>query len=278
MDPKQNSSDVLAHEFLRSVQIMARLRAPGGCPWDREQTFASIRRHTLEETYEVLDAIDREHWPDVKDELGDLLLQVLFYAEMAEEAHYFTLHNVLENLNAKLIRRHPHVFGDADAAKTPEGALANWEAIKRAEKQSQPSAQKTPSLLDSVPRSLPALLESEKISKKAASIGFDWSNAEDVLLKVDEELAELRAAILENDAAHVEEELGDLLFSVANLARKLKLTPELALRACNRKFRSRFLHMEQSCASDRPLESYSSAELEALWVQAKRRESSGKER
>jgi ATP diphosphatase len=276
MKQQPEETSLLAQEFLRAVEIMARLRAPGGCPWDRAQSFASIRRHTIEEAYEVLDAIDREHWPDLQDELGDLLLQVLFYAEMAAEANHFTLGSVLENLNAKLIRRHPHVFGDADAAKTPEGALANWEAIKRAEKQAKSSAQSSahaaPSMLDTVPQSLPALLEAEKLGKKAARVGFDWPSADAVLLKVDEELAELRDAITENDAAHIEEELGDLLFSVANLARKLKLTPEMALRASSRKFRSRFQQMEQSAAPGRPLESYASAELEALWVQAKRRE------
>ncbi len=262
----------LAQEFLRSVEIMARLRAPGGCPWDRAQSFTSIRKHTIEEAYEVLDAIDRENWPDLLDELGDLLLQVLFYAEMAAEAGYFTLQAVLENLNAKLIRRHPHVFGDVDAANTPEGALANWEAIKRAEKLASTSTQPTASMLDAVPQSLPALLEAEKLAKKAASIGFDWPSADPVLLKVDEELAELRAAMAEGHAAHIEEELGDLFFSVANLARKLKHSPELALRASNRKFRSRFRQMEQSVAPGKPLESYSAAELETLWVQAKHRE------
>ncbi len=278
MNAQPERTTDLAQEFLRSVEIMARLRAPGGCPWDRAQNFTSIRKHTIEEAYEVLDAIDRENWPDLLDELGDLLLQVLFYAEMAAEAGHFTLQAVLENLNAKLIRRHPHVFGDVDAAKTPEGALANWEAIKRAEKLASTSAQPAASMLDAVPQSLPALLEAEKLAKKAASIGFDWPSAEPVLLKVDEELAELRAAMAEDHAAHIEEELGDLFFSVANLARKLKHSPELALRASNRKFRNRFRQMEQSAAPDRTLESYSTAELESLWVQAKRREASVKER
>ncbi|HUZ05364.1 MAG TPA: nucleoside triphosphate pyrophosphohydrolase [Acidobacteriaceae bacterium] len=258
--------------FLQAVAIMARLRAPGGCPWDREQTFASIQRHTLEETYEVLDAIDRENWPDLKDELGDLLLQVLFYAEMAQEADYFTLRDVLENLNAKLIRRHPHVFGDLQGVDKADTVLSNWEAIKQTEKAARAQDVKNASLLDEVPRAFPALLEADKIGKKAASVGFDWTSAEEVLHKLEEEIAELRAAITAQDRAQQEEELGDVLFTVVNLSRKLKLAAEFSLRAGNQKFRRRFHRMEEIAARGKPLEACSASELEALWNQAKREE------
>jgi nucleoside triphosphate diphosphatase len=267
--------------FQESVAIMARLRGPGGCPWDREQNFATIRKYTLEETYEVLDAIEREHWADVAEELGDLLLQVLFYAEMGDEAGYFSIVDVLGHLNRKLIRRHPHVFGDqasaaagnraqVDAATATEasGVLANWEAIKRAEK-AQDGA--SVSLLDEVPRSFPALLEAAKLGGKAAKVGFDWPDRAGLLEKVEEECREIEAAVESGTAAHaVEDEVGDLLFTVVNLARHLKVDPELALRRSNGKFRRRFAAMEQ--ASDRRLSEHTAGELEALWAQAKQQE------
>ena len=265
---------------------MARLRGPGGCPWDREQSFATIRRYTLEETYEVLDAIEREHWTDLAEELGDLLLQVLFYAQMGDEAGYFSILDVLGHLNRKLIRRHPHVFGEAasaaagnraqvDAATATEstGVLANWEAIKRAEKSQDKTAA---SLLDEVPRSFPALLEAAKIGGKAAKIGFDWPDRAGLLEKVEEECREIEAEVrkeeIQSGAAGeaVEGEVGDLLFTVVNLARHLKVDPELALRRSNAKFRRRFAAMEQ--ASDRALNERSPDELEVLWAQAKQRE------
>jgi MazG family protein len=268
--------------FQESVAIMARLRGPGGCPWDREQSFATIRKYTLEETYEVLDAIEREHWDDLGEELGDLLLQVLFYAQMGDEAGYFSIVDVLAHLNRKLIRRHPHVFGDeasaaagnraqvdAAAASEPSGVLANWEAIKRAEKTAGKSDES--SLLDGVPRSFPALLEATKLGSKAAKVGFDWPDRAGLLEKVEEECREIEIEVLAGAAPEaVEGEVGDLLFTVVNLARHLKVDPELALRRTNAKFRRRFAAMEQ--ASGRELSERNAAELEALWAQAKQQE------
>lgn len=270
--------------FQESVAIMARLRGPGGCPWDREQSFATIRKYTLEETYEVLDAIEREHWADLAEELGDLLLQVLFYAQMGDEAGYFSIVDVLGHLNRKLVRRHPHVFGDeasvaagnrasVDTATATEaaGVLANWEAIKKAEKSKDGASA---SLLDEVPRSFPALLEAAKLGGKAAKVGFDWADRAGLLEKVEEECAEIEAEVVSGAAAEaVEGEVGDLLFTVVNLARHLKVDPELALRRSNAKFRGRFAAMEQ--ASDRALSERSAVELEALWAQAKQQETVG---
>jgi ATP diphosphatase len=273
--------------FQESVAIMARLRGPGGCPWDREQSFGTIRKYTLEETYEVLDAIEREHWDDLGEELGDLLLQVLFYAQMGDEAGYFSIVDVLAHLNRKLIRRHPHVFGDeasvaagnraqVDAATASEasGVLANWEAIKRAEKKAGKSNES--SLLDGVPRSFPALLEATKLGSKAAKVGFDWPDRAGLLEKVEEECREIIEAAAQAEVSAgaapeaVEGEVGDLLFTVVNLARHLKVDPELALRRTNAKFRRRFAAMEQ--ASGRELSERNAAELEALWAQAKQQE------
>jgi len=273
--------------FAEAVAIMARLRGPDGCPWDREQCFDSIRKYTLEETYEVLDAIDRRNWPDLREELGDLLLQVLFYAQMAADAGHFDIAEVVEGLNRKLIRRHPHVFGDAASIAAGNAAsdmatqgidatqvLRNWEQIKRAEK-AQPVGLKAapPSRLDSIPQTFPALMEAAKIGSKAAKAGFDWPNADGVFAKLEEEIAELHEAIRDGksmpkgDKSAVEEELGDLLFTAVNLARKLGVDPELALRATNRKFRRRFASMEK--AGPIPLENLSPNQLESLWDDAK---------
>jgi ATP diphosphatase len=263
--------------FAEAVAIMARLRAPGGCPWDREQTLSSIRQYTLEETWEVLDAIERQHWTDLADELGDLLLQVLFYAEMAAEAGYFRIDDVVSGLSRKLIRRHPHVFGEeasAAAGNRAEGldsngigaseVLRNWDEIKRLEKQSRPANQ---GLLDAVSRAMPALMEAGKIGSKAARVGFDWPDVQGVLAKLREETAELEAEIRAGDQAAAREELGDLLFTAANLARHLKVDPELALRDANAKFRRRFAGME--ALADRPLEEMSADQLESLWSRSK---------
>jgi len=275
--------------FQRSVEIMARLRAPGGCPWDREQSFDSIRKYTLEEAYEVFDAIERRDFPHLAEELGDLLLQVLFYAEMAANDGHFTIADVLDHLNNKLIRRHPHVFGDeasraagnranVDAAVEGSSAavLRNWEEIKAAEAlhaADAPSAQKPPaSRLDSVQRAMPALAEAAKLGAKAQKSGFDWPNWRDLLPKLAEETAELEAEASSNDPARkpaVEAELGDLLFTVVNLGRHLGVDAEMALRGCNRRFRQRFQQME--LASSRPLEELAPDELEALWAEAKRK-------
>ncbi len=268
-------SHLLERTFIRAVEIMSKLRAPGGCPWDRQQTFVSIRRYTLEETYEVLDAIERQDWQGLKDELGDLFLQILFYAEMAREAGYFELHDVIENLNAKMIRRHPHVFSGLTGVDSAEAVLKNWEEIKQAEREKHLNG-KSSSILEGVPRGLPALMEASKLGSKAASIGFDWEDVASVFEKLEEELNELREAIAqnhdgENNAAQ-EEELGDVLFTVVNLARKLELQAELALRSSNAKFRQRFQTMESFSIPNRSLNDLSSAELEELWNRAKLRE------
>lgn len=265
----------LQEVFTQAVALMARLRAPGGCPWDREQTFDSIRRYTLEETYEVLDAIERRDWPGLKDELGDLLLQVLFYAEMAQESAYFRLEDVIENLNAKLVRRHPHVFAERRGVGTSAQVLAQWEAIKSEEaaerNQGTNDSSRGASLLSTIPRGLPALMEASKLGSKAASIGFDWNEVTPVFEKLEEELAELRTAIQKNDRAGKQEEIGDVLFTVVNLARKLGVQAELALRGTNTKFRHRFAVMEAS-AGGRALHTLPSDEMEQLWTVAKQRE------
>ncbi|MGD0733649.1 MAG: nucleoside triphosphate pyrophosphohydrolase [Terracidiphilus sp.] len=278
--------------FEQAVTIMARLRAPGGCPWDREQSFDSIRKYTLEETYEVFDAIERRDFPHLSEELGDLLLQVLFYAEMAANEGHFTIAEVLDHLNNKLIRRHPHVFGDeasraagnrADVNAAVEGSsaavLRNWEEIKKAEQLAEASdkaGKPLESRLDSVQRAMPALAEAAKLGAKAAKAGFDWPDWRDLLPKLVEETAELEAEAASADPARkpaVEAELGDLLFTVVNLGRHLGVDAEMALRGCNRRFRDRFREME--AVSVRPLEELSSAELEGLWAAAKRNLSTG---
>lgn len=261
---------------------MARLRAPGGCPWDREQTFDTIRKYTLEEAYEVFDAIERRDFAHLAEELGDLLLQVLFYAEMAANEGRFSIADVLEHLNRKLIRRHPHVFGEeasraagnqaevnADVEGSADRVLRNWDEIKAAEKGSKAAASWA-SRLDSVQRAQPALAEAAKLGSKAAKAGFDWTHWRDLLPKIAEETAELEAEVSSNHAARknaIESELGDLLFTVVNLGRHLGVDAEMALRGCNLRFRRRFEEMER--ASARPLEELSPAELEALWAAAK---------
>jgi XTP/dITP diphosphohydrolase/ATP diphosphatase len=275
--------------FEQSVAIMARLRAPGGCPWDREQSFDSIRKYTLEEAYEVFDAIERRDFAHLSEELGDLLLQVLFYAEMAANEGHFTIADVLDSLNRKLVRRHPHVFGDeaaraagnrADVDANVEGSadavLRNWEEIKAAETlhaaDSVAAATIPKSGLDSVLRAMPALAEAAKLGAKAQKSGFDWPTWRDLLPKIVEETAELEAEAASADPAHkpaVEAELGDLLFTVVNLGRHLGVDAEMALRNCNLRFRQRFREMEM--AAPRPLEELSPNELEALWVEAKRK-------
>jgi MazG family protein len=274
-----------ASAFAESVAIMARLRGPDGCPWDREQSFDSIRKYTLEETYEVLDAIERRDWPNLAEELGDLLLQVLFYSQMAADEGRFTIADVLETLNRKLIRRHPHVFGkeasaaagnrasvDSDVDGSATRVLANWEQIKIAEKQAATKGNEQASHLDQVQRAQPALAEAAKLGSKAAKVGFDWSHWRELLAKIDEETAELVAAA---DAPvhdpqrqkEIEGELGDLLFTVVNLGRHLGVDAEMALRGTNARFRRRFREMER--VAERPLSELPPAELEALWMRAK---------
>ncbi len=252
-----------------AAAIMAQLRGPGGCPWDREQTFDSIKRHTLEETYEVFDAIERRAWPELRDELGDLLLQVLFYAQMAAEAGHFTLRDVAEALSAKLIRRHPHVFGEAHAADS-DAVLSQWETVKR---QETLAAGGTPAgTLDSVPRSMPAVLEAAKLGAKAARSGFDWPDATGLFSKLAEETAELQAEVDRNQIDAIENEVGDLLFTAVNLARHLKVDPESALRRTNAKFRRRFGAMEEFAGGPAALESLSLEAKDALWSRAKKAE------
>jgi len=275
-------------QFAEAAAIMTRLRAPGGCPWDREQTFDSIRKYTLEETYEVFDAIERRDWTDLKEELGDLLLQVLFYSEMAAEAGDFTISDVIAGLNRKLIRRHPHVFGDEAAAAAGNVAqgletdgidakqvLRNWEQIKHLEKNTQVKDEEVKGRLGTVPRMLPALAEATKLGSKAAKAGFDWPDVSGLFDKLNEEIGELKAELNEKpDAAAVASEVGDLLFTAVNLARHLHVDPEFALRETNAKFRRRFATME--AASSTPLENLAPESLEKLWDKAKEQERSAK--
>jgi nucleoside triphosphate diphosphatase len=293
--------------FEHAVEIMERLRAPGGCPWDREQTFDSIKPYTLEETYEVLEAIDNRDWDELTGELGDLLLQVLFYSEMAKEQGTFSIDDVLDRLSGKLVDRHPHVFGDAKADTSVE-VKRNWEALKVEERKKRLKEAETagatatslaktaPSILAGISSSMPSLLEAHKLSSRAAQVGFDWPDMEGLFEKLGEEIGELRQHLQEFPApgprpdgrgvagsgrrtvpedlqARLEEEVGDLFFVLVNIARYLSLDPESALRKTNRKFRRRFESMEQRLRERGTTpESVSMEELESLWQQAKQQE------
>lgn len=241
---------------------MARLRAPGGCPWDREQNFDTIKPYLLEEAYEVFDAIDQRDWPGLAEELGDLMLQAVFFAQMASEEGKFRIDDSLDAISEKLIRRHPHVFGDG-AAKTSDDVKRRWDEIKADEKKEKGKPQQ--GRLDSVPRNLPALVEAQQISSKAAAVGFDWENAGQVLEKLDEELQELAGARENGTSAEIEGEVGDLFFVLVNLARLLKVDPEQALRKTNAKFRKRFAHVEKHAA----LPGATLEQMETLWQEAK---------
>ncbi len=252
--------------FARLVEIMRKLRSPDGCPWDREQNFDTIKPYLLEETYEVLDAIDERDFDGLKEELGDLLLQSVFFAQMASEEGRFDITGSLEAINSKLVRRHPHVFGGGDA-KTAADVTRRWEEIKAAEKP------RPEGLLSGVPRSTPALVEAQQIASRAAGIGFDWENIEQVFEKLHEELQELEGARQSADPAQLEDEVGDLLFVIVNIARFLKVNPEQALRKTNAKFRRRFAHVEQRIReSGKTLKEADLAEMESLWQEAKRRQ------
>ena len=265
---KIETDSTAGEKFQKLVALMARLRAPGGCPWDREQTFDSIKPYTLEETYEVLDAIDRRDWKDLAEELGDFVLQAVFHAQMAAEQGLFSIGDALDAINAKLIRRHPHVFGER-SADTPNDVLRIWGEAKAAEKAEKGTA--AAGLLDGVPRALPALVEAQQITSRAARAGFDWENPDQVLEKLHEELAEFDQARRNASPPELEDELGDLLFVLVNLARFVKVDPEQALRRTNAKFRDRFGYIERKLAErGRKIEASNMDELEALWQEAKR--------
>lgn len=227
----------------RLVDIMKRLRSPqGGCPWDLEQNHKTLKPYLVEETYEVLDAIDSGNVEDLKEELGDLLLQVVFHAQLADDNRQFNIEDVAKEISDKMVRRHPHVFGDTEA-KDASAVLKNWDEIKKSEKAGKGKVEK--SVLDSVSKNLPALFENLKISKKVAKLGFEWKKPTDVFDKITEEVAEVKKAIRKKNRDELEEELGDLLFAVANLCRVHKVNPEMALRSANQKFRKRFSNMEK---------------------------------
>lgn len=263
------------------LQLMARLRHPEhGCPWDLKQSYASIVPYTLEEAYEVADAIERGDFDHLPGELGDLLFQVVYYSQLAAEEGRFGFAEVVDGITTKLIRRHPHVFPDGDlyaapdAARLEEAAVKQrWEELKAEERAAKAAAPEQLSLLDDVPQALPALSRAAKLQKRAAQVGFDWPEALPVLDKVREELDEVLEAMSENDPQAIAEELGDLLFAVANLARHLKVEPEAALRAANGKFERRFRFIEQALReAGRPIENCSLDELDALWGEAKKQE------
>lgn len=290
--------------FERAVSIMAKLRGPGGCPWDREQTFDSIKPYTIEETYEVLEAIDKRDWTELPGELGDLLLQVLFYSEMAAENKRFTIDDVLDRLSNKLVDRHPHVFGNVTAETSAE-VLRNWEALKAEEKKKRLEAgggksvqeQNPESVLAGVSAAMPALLEAHKLSSRASHIGFDWPEIGGLFDKLQEETTELKEELKQLPASmqpagrgvagsgkpqvpqelrnRLEDELGDLFFVLVNIARYLSLDSESALKKTNRKFRRRFQWMEEQLSgSGRTPQQADMDELESLWQQAKQQEQS----
>jgi MazG family protein len=265
---KLKADSTAGEKFQELVTLMARLRAPGGCPWDREQTFDSIKPYTLEETYEVLDAIDRRDWNGLAEELGDFMLQAVFHAQMAGEQGLFSIGDALDAIKAKLIRRHPHVFGERSADSASD-VLRIWGEAKAAEKAENGTA--AAGLLASVPRTLPALVEAQQIASRAARAGFDWENPDQVLEKLHEELAEFDQARRNASQPGLEDELGDLLFVLVNLARFVKVDPEQALRRTNAKFRDRFGYIERKLAErGRKLEDSNIGEMEALWQEAKR--------
>jgi nucleoside triphosphate diphosphatase len=270
-----------SRDIRRLIDIMAALRDPiSGCPWDGQQTFASIAPFTIEEAYEVADAIERGATEDLREELGDLLLQVVFHARMAEEAGLFDFGGVVEAITAKLVRRHPHVFGDAGALNSDD-VKALWGRIKAEEKHARRASEAKngrhaaakSGALDGVPLALPALSRATKLQEKAGKVGFDWNDVRAVLEKIREEIVEVEAEIAEGSAQALSNEVGDLLFAAVNLARHLKVDPEGALRQANAKFERRFAHIENRLAADgRTPESASLDEMERLWAEAKAEE------
>ncbi len=267
-------TNLMSKSFDELIAVMDRLRAPGGCPWDAEQTYQSLSQYLLEEAYETFDAIQEADQTgdtaNLREELGDLLLQVVFHSTIGKERGDFTIDDVAEGVTQKLILRHPHVFGDANFARA-EDVLDNWDKLKADERKASGKLEKAKdSILDEVPVHFPALLEGLKLTKKAAKVGFDWENADQIFDKLDEETAELRSAINNGDKTNIDEEIGDLLFAVMNLARHLDVEPETALNKTNRKFRQRFRFIEDELKREgRSLESANLKELDDLWNEAK---------
>lgn len=261
-------------EFEKLVDVMATLRAPGGCPWDAEQTYESLGQYLLEECFEAFDAIqeatETNDTTHLREELGDVLLQVVFHSTIAKERGDFTVDDVARGVTEKLILRHPHVFGEKDL-KTADDVLNNWDELKKIERAASGKIEKTKdSILDEVPVAFPALIEANKLTKKAAKAKFDWENAEQIFDKIAEETDELKAAISQNKTENVEEEIGDLLFAVVNLARRLNVEPENALKKTNRKFRQRFKFIEENLkARGKDLAESNLEEMDALWNEAK---------
>ena len=254
-------------EFQRLVDVMRRLRGPGGCPWDREQTIQTLRPFVLEETYEVLDAIDREDHAALRGEIGDLLFEGVFLAQLEADEGRFTVSDSLREVTAKLIRRHPHVFGSAKGVTTPGKVLEQWEQIKSREKKEAGASQ---SVLRGMPKALPSLLGAHEISTRVAAVGFEWAKTSDVVAKIEEEVAELKQAIDGEGPARVEEEMGDLLFAIASLSRRLGVEPESALRKANQKFTTRFQEVERRLeAAGRSVHDASLEEMDAIWESVK---------
>jgi MazG family protein len=270
-----NNKDIAGEKFARLVEIMAALRGPNGCPWDKQQDFNTLKPMLVEEVYEVLEAIENEDFEGLAEELGDLLLHVVFHSQLGTEVGAFDINTVLEKISSKLVRRHPHVFGD-ESASTPEEVVKNWDAIKaqeKAEKSKNRNSEQT-SLLDGIPGKLPAIHEAHQISSRAARAGFDWPDIEGIFAKLQEEVNELKEVISSGDGdkpqERLEDEIGDMFFVIVNIARRLKVDSESALKRSNRKFKSRFRYMETELAKHgKSLAETSLVEMEALWQKAK---------
>ncbi len=246
------------------VRLMTRLRGPDGCPWDRKQTLPDLKAYVIEESYEVVEAIDQNDRAALAEELGDMMLQAVFIAEITREEGSFDIYDAITAIHDKLVRRHPHVFGDVEA-NDAEQVLVNWEKLKQDERKAE-----NKSILSGVPQAMPALLKASRLTEKAARVGFDWRRTDDVFDKIDEELGELREAVAEGDQEHIHEEIGDLLFTIANIARKVNVNPEEALQSTNRKFMRRFESMESRVRErDQNLDQLELEEMDRLWDEAK---------
>lgn len=255
----------MKRSFQELVELMKKLRGPDGCPWDRQQTLATLKPFIIEEAYEVVDAIDREDWAGLREEIGDLLLQTVFASQVAAENGQFDIHDSVTTIHDKLVKRHPHVFQDVKA-DTADQVLQNWERMKSAERKKEEK-----SLMSGVPGSLPALLKASRLTEKAARVGFDWKTTGDIFEKIAEEVAELKEAVDHQDRSAIEDELGDLCFTIANIARHLKINPEEALQRANRKFQARFQWMESNIAGrSRSFDDFDLEGLDELWESAKK--------